>query len=302
MCCSEEVREPVDGVKPPVEQPTPPVDTNHRVTVATWNVHHFFDTVCDSGSCARGDFETQFSAAEYEGKRSLVADGILKLDADVILLQEIEKESCLEDVYHQFKPGIYGGYAFGEIGMTATVDVGILTRGEITAVKYHRAQHWLTLPDGSQKRLARELLEAEITLQNGVELTVFVTHLVSKATDSVGHRRLEEAKLCQQIVSEYIAAHPGRLVIFGGDLNDDPDSAPMQAIEKDGVLVRSTAGMNPSEYYTWRNASALDHLYYASEFRQNLEKSERVCDSDPYNGYSDSDHCALKAVFQFDAI
>ncbi len=294
VCCTENT----ESSNPPVQ--TPPVETVKRVTVATWNVHHFFDTVCDSGACQYGDFEKQFSQAEYEGKTSLVANGIGGIDADIILLQEIEKESCLTDVYNSFVPGIYTDYAFGEIGMPATVDVGILTRGKITALEKHRDKHSITLPDGSTKRIARELLQAEITLNNGLELTVFVTHLVSKATDPVGDRRLEEAKLCQQIVADYIAANPGRLVILGGDLNDYPDSAPMQAIEKDGLLVRSTEGMDPADYYTWQNSAAFDHLYYNAAFRQHLEKSERVCGTSAYSGYSDSDHCALKAVYRFD--
>lgn len=308
VCCTENNNDDKPPVIPPIEDPPaedppaedPPVDTARRVTVATWNVHRFFDTVCDSGSCEYGQFEKQFSADEYQSKLADITEGISGLDADVVLLQEIETENCLKDISTQFEPETYLNYAFGEIGMTATVDVGILTRGEITAVEKHRDKHWITLPDGSRKRLARELLQAEITLDNEIELTVFVTHLVSKATDPVGDRRLEEAKLCQQIVSDYIAAHPDRLVIFGGDLNDEPESASMQALEKDGILIRSTADMKPKDYYTWQDASALDHIYYNATFKSHLETSKRTCDPLPYRGYCDSDHCALKAVYRFE--
>lgn len=295
VCCTE-----TEPLTPPTVEEEPPAATKTRFTVTTWNVHHFFDTVCDSGSCGTSAYETQFTNAQYEAKLGKIASGIMNLDSDIVLLQEIEKEEGLKAIYDRFSPGIYTSYAFGEIGSTATVDVGMIVRGEITSVEKHRDKYWITLPDGTQKRIARELLQAEITLHSGIQVTAFVTHLVSKATDAIGDRRLEEAKLCHQIIADYIAENPNRLVIFGGDLNDYPDTPPLQAIEKDGLLIRSTLGMEPADFYTWRDSSAFDHIYYSAEFQNHMIDSRRVCDLNPYNGYSGSDHCALKATFEFE--
>ena len=282
----------------PVAVPTG--NTAKLVRVATYNVHNLFDTVCDSGACASGDYEKQQSESAYVTKVNSIVGGIWAIDADVILLQEIEKETCLRAIQDGLGAKRYPGAVFGDIGRTASVNVAILTRGTVTDVQTHREGHWLTQPDGTTKLLSRELLQVEITLPNGVEMTAFTTHFVSKATDSIGDRRLAEAKFTHDVLADYIAAHPGRLVVFGGDLNDTPDSPPIQALEADGALVRTTRDMPQNAILTWGNQAAFDHLYYPAAFTGNYKETTILCDNENHNGYSSSDHCAVRADFEIE--
>ena len=270
------------------------------VRVATYNVHNLFDTECDSGACGSGNYEPLVTPGSYTSKVARVVDGIWNLNADVILLQEIEKESCLKDVQTSLSASVYPGAIFGDIGRSAAVNVAILTRGTVTNVRKHREGHQLPQGDGTTKLLARELLEVEITLNNGIELTAFTTHFVSKATDDVGNRRLAEARYTHDVLVDYIAAHPDRLVVFGGDLNDTPDSEPIQALEADGALVRSTRDMPAHEILTWGNQAAFDHLYYPAAFTDHYSTTTIYCDTSNHNGYSSSDHCAVRADFVFE--
>lgn len=278
---------------------TPATPQRPTVRVATFNVHNLFDTICDSGNCTSTDYEKQLSSAGYAEKVGKIVDGLWKINADVILLQEIEKESCLKDIQTSLSASVYPGAIFGDIGRTASVNVAILTRGKVTNVRKHRENNLLSQPDGSQKLLSRELLEVEMTLDNGIEMTAFTTHFVSKATDSEGGRRLAEARFTHNVLAEYIAAHPNRLVVFGGDLNDTPGSAPIEALESDGVLLRTTRNMPNEEIITWGHQAAFDHLYYPAAFEDNFKISLVYCDSVYHNGYSSSDHCAVRADFEF---
>ncbi|MBO4349315.1 MAG: endonuclease/exonuclease/phosphatase family protein [Proteobacteria bacterium] len=282
-------------------QPLPFEDTPlpNTLRIATWNVHNYFDTVCDSASgCGGSNYEPYVSETSYRTKMLSVADGIKKIDADVLLLQEIEKDSCLVDVQNWLGTNIYPSYAFGEMGNTAGLDVAILTRGTITNVITYRDKYWISQPDGSQKRLARELLAAEITLPNGIELTAFTTHFVSKATDAEGSRRLGEAKLTRELLDTYIAEHPGRLVVFGGDLNDFPDSEQIQTLSGDENL-NSVADKIEGPITTWGDSATFDYLFYSAEDVQKLHNAEVICDGYRQNGFSSSDHCSVKAVFEF---
>ena len=268
-----------------------------RVRVATYNVHNLFDTVCDTGKCGASDYETVLNAGDYRQKVSDVSKGIWTLDADVLLLQEIERESGLQDVQATFAASVYPDYAFGETGAPASVDVAILTRGTITGVERYRSGFVYTAPDGSTRKLSRELLAAEVTLPNGAELTAFVAHLVSKVSDPGGDRRLAEAQYIRSVIEAYIQAHPGRLVVFGGDLNDDPGTAPIEVFDRSEVLVRDTASMALEEILTWREQAAFDHLYHNAAFDAFRAKTERICGATVKQGLSSSDHCGLKSTF-----
>ena len=277
---------------------TTPIPQNAQFTVATWNVHNLFDTECDSGACGSGNYEPDMPGGRYTDKLREVVAGIKSIHADVILLQEIEKESGLEDIRTALGAETYPGAAFGETGRDASVDVAILTRGHITQVHRYRDLYWITQTDGTQKRLARELLAAEIALPDGTEITAFTTHFVSKATDSVGDRRLGEAELTQRIIAEYIAAHPGRPVVFGGDLNDTPGSAPIEAVGRDGILRSVTEGMPAALITTWNDEVTFDHIFYSPAAAPLFERAEVLCDSIRSGGFSSSDHCAVRAFFK----
>ncbi len=272
-----------------------------RVRIATWNVHNLFDTVCDSsGGCGGTNYEPAVTQAYYQSKVSSVMKGIWTIDADVVLLQEIEKESCLQDVQTLLGMQYYPSRAFGEMGNPAGLDVAILTRGQIQNVLTYRDQYWIEQPDGSQKRLARELLGAEIVLPNGVELTAFTTHFVSKASDPEGGRRLGEARLTRRLLDEYIEAHPGRMVIFGGDLNDTPDSEQILTLSSDAALANVTEGMAPEAVTTWNDSVTFDYLFYTRTHADKHDKTEIFCDENRARGFSSSDHCAVKATYYWD--
>ncbi len=289
--CTQQEPDSPDTPQKPEEQQA------KRVRIATWNVHNLFDTTCDSPSgCGGTNYEPIVTQSYYESKVSSVMKGIWTIDADVVMLQEIEKESCLIDVQNLLGTKYYPNRAFGEMGNPAGLDVAILTRGEIQNVLTYRDQYWIEQPDGSQKRLARELLGAEIVLPNGVELTAFTTHFVSKASDPEGGRRLGEAKLTRQILDEYIEAHPGRMVIFGGDLNDTPDSEQIQTLSSDPALVTVTEGMTDN-ITTWNNSVTFDYLFYTRTHAEKLDKTEIFCDENRARGFSSSDHCAVKATY-----
>ncbi|MFP4600308.1 MAG: hypothetical protein ACLFVJ_18785, partial [Persicimonas sp.] len=105
----------------------------HRtLTVATYNVYLLFDTVCDSGECDSGDFEREPSEAEYQDRIEQVADAIRDLEADVVLLQEIEKEEVLLDLQEALD-GAYPVAVQGELDWErpGSVDTAVLATGEL---------------------------------------------------------------------------------------------------------------------------------------------------------------------------
>ena len=101
-------------------------------------------------------------------------------------------------------------------------------------------------------------------------------------------------------MSETATATPDSLVILGGDLNDSVGSEPINALEKDGLLVRVAKDKTPDEQATYTFAGkkeAIDHLFVGKgQASRYVAGSATVyCEG---KGFGGSDHCALEADFK----
>lgn len=262
------------------------------VRIAALNVHLLFDSVCDSGSCEGPTaFESAPSEAAIEARTSLIAERLASLRADIICMAEVETQQLLDRIAAKM-PG-FVTHALGEIGRPATVDVGVLSTLPLVELKHHYGET-LTRPDGSITTFARDLLEAHFDL-NGQPATVFCAHFKAKADDDPG-RRLAEARATRDLMER---APSRALVVLGGDLNDEPGSPPLLALDE--VATRVSTGLPAVQIASWwfrdGRGVALDHLFVRSSARY-LTGSFRVAHDPAGRGFADSDHGAVVADFR----
>ena len=271
------------------------------VVIGTYNTHLFFDKICDSGKCSSSDFESALSNSEYNGKVSDLAESIHEINADIILLQEIEKSSCLEDLFE--KTGYYKEFFLGEKGSYASVDTGIMTKGKITYKNLHPEQ--IECPqcdDGGKTTFTRAFLEIHIEL-GGREIIVFSAHFKSK-TDNDPARRYAEAAAAAKILKRVAGENPDALVVMGGDLNDEPGSETLEYFESDPMFSRVADELSSKDQatYSYRgDAIALDHIFWVKTNSGTYKKGSAEVVKDAPSTYSlgSSDHAALKATFEF---
>lgn len=259
--------------------------------VATFNVHRFFDTNCDSGECGPGDFEEQFSPAQFASRAEELFRAIEDLDAEIVLLQELETQACLDAILAQ-SDGDWTGQ-LGEIGTSGSVDVAVVARVPMLGVKRHRPD--LQLADGRQSIFSRVLLEIHFQVEE-TRVVVFAAHFRSKANDDP-LRRLAEAEVSAQLALDSAAEFPDALVLMGGDLNDEPGSPPINALEESGLLrVAAELGAEAGTFVFNGRAQAIDHLFLAPAGGGYLAGSAAVVPPGGL-GYGGSDHSALSASF-----
>jgi endonuclease/exonuclease/phosphatase family metal-dependent hydrolase len=268
------------------------------VRIAAFNVHRFFDTVCESGNCGGSAYEALPTPEAFTARAKRIASAIASMKAGVVLLSEVETALSLEALQTRL-PG-YSSAVLGEIGTAASVDVAVLARYPLREVRRHRAQRILTRPDGTSTLFSREFLEVRLDVQ-GAEVIVFAAHFRSKVNDDPG-RRYAEAEASRAIVTEVASERPGALVVLGGDLNDVPGSPPLEALELGGVLQRVSLDRPLEEIGTiwFQGASlAIDHLYRAGTASgQDVPGSFRVVRDAPGSGLAGSDHAAVQADFE----
>lgn len=266
------------------------------VRVATFNVHRFFDTVCQSGNCGGPAYEELPTQAEFDAKADQLSTAIRGFSAQVVVLQEVETQACL-DALESRLADVLPSAVLGEIGTPASVDVAVLAAAPITQVVTHRDQV-LTRPDGSTTRFSREFLEVHLATTPAPTI-VFAAHFRSKVNDDPG-RRLAEAQAARDIMKAVAAAHPEALVVLGGDLNDTPGSPPIDALEGGG-LVRVAADVPLSDQWTYDyygDEQAIDHLFLAPGGRGQYVAASAHALREATRGYAGSDHDPLLADFR----
>ena len=272
-----------------------PIPDGRRVRIAAYNVHRLFDTVCDSDACGGSNYEELPSPTSFALRASQVAGAIASLEAGVVMVEEVESEDALEALRERL-PGLPWA-VLGETGSPGSVDVGVLSAWPITEVRGHRDQV-LQRPDGSTTTFARELLEVHLNVE-GTRVIVFAAHFKAKSNDDPG-RRLAEARAAHAIVTAVAAAYPRALVVLGGDLNDEPGSPPLEALELDGALLRVARDRPFGAVWTYSysgDLQAIDHLLLARNAGGvYLPESFRAV-RDSSRGLGGSDHAAVVADF-----
>ena len=264
------------------------------------NVRRYFDATCDSDQCQAGGFEEVVTQAQFEDRTAELAQGLARLEADVITLAEVENQACLDALQAKLKEA---GYDYpvahlGEIGVPGSIDVGVLSRGKLETVKTYRKETPLTREDGSKTQFTRELPEVHLTFGSH-SVIVYAAHFRSKADDDPS-RRLAEAKATREIMIATAEANTGAVVLLGGDLNDVPGSDTINALEEGGALVRVAKDLPEASQATYTFAGerqAIDHIFTtASRATAYVPKSATVL-RDGNTGFAGSDHAAIYADF-----
>ena len=273
--------------------------TPGMIRVATFNVRRYFDTVCDSGNCTAGDFESVVNQATFDADTARIAEGIALIDPDVIALEEVENQHCLDALVAKLASM---GKTFpiahlGETGSAGSVDVAVLARGTLPEFKTHRETQ-IVEADGTKTTFTREFLEARMTF-GATKVVMFAAHFRSKVADDPA-RRLAEATAAKAIVSKTATDLPTALVLLGGDLNDKPGSAPIAVLEDGGALLRVAKDIPVAAQgtYTFNGVTdAIDHIFAgAPQATRYVAKSATVYRTGA-GGFSGSDHAALAADF-----
>ena len=283
----------VQGNCPQPDSGTAPLPSGTHVRIAAYNVHRLFDTVCDTGSCGGSNYEELPTEAEFQSQVAQLGPAINALEADIVMLEEVETQQSLDGLLARVP--VYGYSKLGETYSPASVDVAVLSVFPILETRSHRNQY-IIKPDGSFTRFSRDLLEVHLDV-DGRRVIVFAAHFRSKVNDDPD-RRMAEANASRLILLESAKEFPDALVVLGGDLNDVPGSDPINAMDESLLRV----GKDRPDSATWTyfysgRGQAIDHLYLApNDGGAYVPGSFRVA-RDPNGGYGGSDHGAVYADF-----
>lgn len=250
-----------------------------RVTVGTFNLNNLFsrynfsgqidaiqsgDTALDSSVEYRFTDSDTFRIRTFKGRlvkgkeaaeRSKVARRIISMDLDVLAVQEVEDIDTLNRFARDDLGGMYPFRVLVEGNDPRLIDLGLLSKLPIGAVTSWR--HAVHVSDPGRPVFGRDLLEVEIlNATRGRKLfTVFNNHLKSHfvpvGQDPVAGalranaRRQRQAEKAREIV--LAKTRPNSPFIVLGDMNDPPDSQPLEPLVASAELPLANALANPAE-------------------------------------------------------
>lgn len=239
-----------------------------KILIASFNVQNLFDDKMDSTEYA--DFKKggkkNWTKEKYEAKIAAVSADIKAIDADVILLLEIENERVLKELARR------NGYkysVFSKGNNQAPVGLGYLSKKEILSVKEYAVPRVKTRP----------ILQIKVR-DAGRELNLFGAHF--PAMKNSLEKRLNAAKTMLR------AVHGVKNAIILGDLNSNWDDKFLLRELKDEYtsIWQYKKGWN-----SYKSGGTIDHIMIKNDLARAVNADFWV-----YKTKS-SDHNALSVEF-----
>lgn len=282
-------------------QPTAaPAFSADGVRVAFWNAEFLFDGTGDEG---RADFPWKGDAVASRHHRDRVARVLRTLNADVVMLAEVENREVLEMLVQESLSdlGYTVHYVRGRDSFTRQ-DMGLLSRVPIEALG--RTDERAPMPGTDETYGVSKNLWARFTLGR-TPVTIIGLHFLSQP-DNQERRPSREAQA--EVIRQLAAAErsEGREVIVTGDFNDFdadvPDRKGSQPITQVLTTVKRAGLQNVMERipqedrYTalWdrndsgtvdRNElSAIDHMLLSPGLWRRVREVQFVHMHDPTHG------------------
>jgi endonuclease/exonuclease/phosphatase family metal-dependent hydrolase len=196
-----------------------------KITILDWNTHNFFDDKKNGGSA-----ETVVSASEYKTHKHQVGSVLATMDADIVMLAEVENQGVVDALN---KDELGGKYAYRKLidgNDPRGIDVAVLSKIQFDDVVSHAKDTFKRNgTNGPEYSYVRDCLEVHFTI-NGKHVITLGVHFRAKGPPDDPDKRLAEAQHTRKIANDLMAADPGALIVVLGDMNDLSASEPVTAI------------------------------------------------------------------------
>lgn len=262
------------------------------ITLATWNLENFFDTVDDPYN------DDVLTEAEYGDKLTRVSSVLQEVNADIVGIEEIENAQVISDLSKR------SGYPYYVLipgnDRTRGINVGVLSKVPVRNTVSH-IQDRFTQKDGKRSSIfSRDCLE--VHFKHKSNFTLLVNHFKSKRggakTDA---KRIAQSNRVKEIARS-LSSYP---VAICGDLNDTPDAKTLRPLLSCNFLTDVLGHLPEVErrsFFNTRYQSALDYILVNNKLKPAIVPgSARVCADIPEIEKA-SDHRPVKVAMDLSKI
>lgn len=276
----------------------PPQPTPQSFAIAAYNVRNLFDRYDNPYT------KDESTKPKPERELTALASAIRKVNADVMILEEIEAGGALTAFAREHLtdyPYIIENPTTDPRGAS----IGVISKIPIMQIVSHRLMPLDPAgPNIATNHFARDLLRIDLEPHPGLKLSLYGVHLKSKR-DTEGDPksakwRLAEAKKIAEILKDDYASGIKNFAILG-DFNDTADSPALTAITTalgEPKLTDAHAHIPADQRITFENSrfrEAIDFILISPDLaRKILPQSGTIYQGDPFT--IASDHRPIKVI------
>ncbi len=263
-----------------------------------WNTHDYFDS---SDNPATDD--TVLTKANYTKKRDTIGAQIKAMNADLVMLAEVENQAILDDMNAADLGGKYTTRVLIQGNDERGINVGFLSTIAPDMVVSHKDDEFTLPPSNLMYKYSRDCLEVHLTF-NGRHVVLLGVHFKAKTPPDDPDKRLAESLHTRAIADALVAADPSLAVLVLGDYNDTPDSTTIAGmVGKAPVLFVDSASFGagtPYSYVYEGMNQLIDHQFANPRMAGLLDQTSVIISHGPGidddNKYS-SDHAPVTATY-----
>jgi len=227
--------------------------------VLNWNVHNLENDKDDSGAPG----ETIVTTAEYTAHRKAVGLVLNELDADILVLPEVENKAVLDDLNTTELGGKYIASSLIDGNDYRGVDIGVLSKYPIDSVVSHKDDAFpLNGTVGPNYYFSRDCPEIHLQF-NGRKMVFLGAHFKAKSNDDP-IKPLAEAQQTPPLAVTFAKEEPNPPTPILGDFNDTPDSPPYLAVVGDGAtkFTDTTLSIATADRWSYNYMNKLELIDY----------------------------------------
>jgi len=205
----------------------PPARAKGAARLASYNMLNLFDHVDDPALGGENEDITQATPAE---RCTALAEAIRRLDADILVLQEIESREALTWFRDTYLKGLgYDHLESFDAEYARGVEQSVLSRFPLKDARL------LDKPSGDGFRYQRIPIRATAVLPGGYELVVIGIHHKAGGDAFNDQREAEAARIIAAVKAE-LAANPARNLAVVGDFNATATKEARKMYDRAGLL------------------------------------------------------------------
>ncbi len=268
--------------------------------VGNFNTRNLFNDKKDSNTQLA---ETVVSTADYQKHLQGIAATLKELDAEVVVLIEVENQAVLDDLVD--RPEIAGKYAYSALlpgNDPRGINIALVSSLPIDSTSSHAEDAIEGDLPGKKYRYARDVPEFHLS-KNGRSFTLLGVHFkafdpnasaaVTKVDDD---KRLAEARGARALADRLLADKSNGPVLLLGDFNADTGSASTQVVRGANPTFGDAIG-DRAEGDRWTVSYGGSKMTYDDQWASPALALGRVASSVTLLRVEVSDHAAVAATY-----
>ena len=275
------------------------------ISVVTWNIEHFVDDY-DSPYI---DNDRENEPPENMGvRRELFADAIKKMDADIVVLQEVESAAYMQVFSEEYFPELNYRYFTGRESNDWYMNVVVMSRIPLGILySYANPETYVLGEEDDEGRVQRQnftnnrMLSVDVMVSEDYGFLLTGLHLKAGRGERNENWRIGQIDLLRDHYQYLTILHPDKRILVAGDLNILPGDREFLHLLGNGtpLFVDPLAGADSFTHTADNPERQLDHLLPNQQMMEDLVpgSAEVLMPFDPQIMRTISDHLPVIARF-----